>query len=142
MINQLKIVLANTYALYLKTQNYHWNVEGIEFYSLHNFLEEQYEELAQAVDDIAERIRALGARAPGSFNEFETMREIHDAKESVSALEMLSDLAASHQHLLQILVKSLSEAQKNKDMVTEGFLIDRMSYHEKTLWMLNSHLKK
>lgn len=142
MINELKKCLADTYALYLKTQNYHWNVEGIHFHALHVLFEEQYTELAEAIDVIAERIRALGSKAPGSFSDFDKIKTIPDAKKNIGANEMLSDLVDSHKAFLKVCKKAFSVAEKAEDEVTMDLLIERMSVHEKTIWMLDSHLKK
>lgn len=141
MYDYLARFLADTYALYLKTQNYHWNVEGMHFNILHNLFESQYTELAAAVDDIAERIRQKGERSPGSFKQFDNLKSINDALENATAQEMLSDLVESHQAIHSKLVEYIGIAQNAKDEVTVGFLTERMAYHEKTIWMISAHLK-
>ncbi|MGE4348905.1 MAG: Dps family protein [Candidatus Berkiella sp.] len=140
MPTELKKILADTYALYLKSQNYHWNVEGIHFQSLHSLFETHYKALSEAVDEIAERIRALGFKAPGSFKIFDSLKTITDANENASAKEMLEDLKRSHQTIQKNIIAALEVAQQQKDEVTIGLLVDRLEYHEKTLWMLGAHL--
>lgn len=134
----LKVVLADSYALYLKTHNYHWNVEGPNFRTLHLMFEEQYTDLAVAVDDIAERIRALGEKAPGAFSSFSKLSSIKEGDENISAASMVEDLAASQGSIIKSLKDALEVAQKANDEVTAGLLIDRMGVHEKTAWMLKS----
>lgn len=138
LVAQLKVVLANTYALYLKTQNYHWNVKGANFASLHLFFEEQYEELAEGVDEIAEHIRKLNHAAPGSFNEFQVLNKIADGKADIDAPTMIADLLASHTVLFEILAQTFSIAEKAQDEVIMDFMIQRMAAHRKHQWMLNS----
>lgn len=123
----LKIVLADSYALYLKTHNYHWNVEGPHFRELHLMFEEQYTDLAVAVDNIAERIRALGEKAPGTFSAFSKLSSIKEGDENSSAASMVKDLAASQDSLVKSLKDALEIAQKANDEVTAGLLIDRMT---------------
>ena len=134
----LKVVLADSYALYLKTHNYHWNVEGAYFKSLHELFEEQYTDLAEAIDDIAERIRALGDKAPGSFSAFSALTSIPEGDESLDAMAMVKDLAAAQGLVLKSLNAALKAAQTADDEVTIGLVTDRMGVHEKAQWMLNS----
>lgn len=136
----LKVVLANTYTLYLKTQNYHWNVMGPHFNSLHTFFEEQYKELAEAVDEIAERIRALGDNAPGSFAEFNDLKTITEAKTKIDAFTMIKDLIESHEMMIKNLNLILKQAEDEEDDVTQDMIVGRLAAHEKMLWMLRSHL--
>lgn len=138
VVDTLKVVLANTYSLYLKTQNYHWNVLGPNFKSLHLLFEEHYTDLANAVDEIAERIRALNELAPGSFAEFEKLRTVTDADSSLNAEGMVKDLYKEHEEVLNSLKKCLAAAQKVHDESTIGLVTERMAYHEKTVWMLKS----
>ena len=136
----MKVLLANTYALYLKTQNYHWNVTGPYFHSLHKLFEEEYIQLAEAVDTIAERIRTKGEKAPGSFQAFIELKTINEAKGDISALEMIKDLLESHEAICKSLHLLLSQAKDQEDDATQDLLIERMEEHEKTMWMLRSHL--
>jgi starvation-inducible DNA-binding protein len=136
----LKTVLANSYALYLKTQNYHWNVTGQNFKTLHDLFEEQYTDLATAIDEIAERIRSLGEKAPGTFSAYDKLSNIQSGNENADAKTMVQDLAESQNIMIQSLNESLKVAQTADDEVTIGLLIDRMTVHEKNTWMLNSSL--
>jgi starvation-inducible DNA-binding protein len=134
----LKSVLANTYALYLKTQNYHWNVTGMHFAALHRLFDEQYNELAESVDEIAEHIRMQNDLAPGSFNEFQKLNKISDAKSDLDANGMVADLLESHSVLLMLLEDTLKQAQIEGDEVVVDFMIARMAAHKKYQWMLRS----
>ena len=134
----LKIVLADSYALYLKTHNYHWNVEGERFFSLHNFFEVQYTELAIAVDEIAETIRQLGQKAPGSFKVFSELTNIKDGNENANAGDMVNDLAKDQAIVMKSISAALNFAQELEDEATTGLLVDRLTIHRKTKWMLES----
>jgi starvation-inducible DNA-binding protein len=137
-VNKLRVVLANSYTLYLKTHNYHWNVTGPSFKSLHDLFEVQYTELALAVDDIAERIRSLDAYAPGSFKEFLELTTLEEAKSGISADEMLEDMINSQTALIASVKDALEAASADEDEVTAGILGERLSVHEKARWMLKA----
>ena len=137
-VNKLRVVLANSYTLYLKTHNYHWNVTGPSFKSLHDLFEVQYTELALAVDDIAERIRSLDAYAPGSFKEFLELTTLEEAKSGISAEEMLEDMINSQTALIASVKDALEAASADEDEVTAGILGERLSVHEKARWMLKA----
>jgi starvation-inducible DNA-binding protein len=137
----LSRVLADSYVLYLKTQNYHWNVTGKLFYPLHNLFEEQYTELAEAIDQIAERIRALGFRAPGTFMEYRELTSIEEDAGQPDALEMVRRLVLANEQLLRTAREALKPAQKGEDEATVDLLTQRLNTHSKTAWMLRSHLK-
>lgn len=139
-LQALKVLLANTYTLYLKTQNYHWNVVGPQFHAFHVLFEEEYKDLLEAIDEIAERIRAKGELSPGSFKEFTQMKTISEAKTKIDALAMVKDLAESHETICKTLHELLEQAKKDDDDVTQDLILERMEYHEKTIWMLKSHL--
>ena len=136
--NSLKKVLADTYAVYLKTQNYHWNVTGPFFSYLHELFEEQYTDLAEAVDEIAERIRALGVLAPGGFKAFSALTSIEDAAEKLTSEQMLNDLIKDHNNIVKSLKLCMDAASSEKDEVTVGMMTERLEKHEKYLWMLKS----
>ena len=138
----LKTVLANSYALALKTQNYHWNVEGRHFPSLHPMFEAQYDALFEAIDTLAERIRALGEKAPGSFAEFSKLSTISDANSALDENAMVKDLHDGHTQLAKTVSDAIKTAQKAGDEVTADILIDRLTQHDKTAWMLRSSLKQ
>ncbi|MBS0286814.1 MAG: DNA starvation/stationary phase protection protein [Proteobacteria bacterium] len=137
----LKVLLANTYALYLKTQNYHWNVVGPQFHAYHLLFETEYKELLDAVDEIAERIRAKGQYSPGSFKEFSELKTIPEAKAKLDALGMIKDLSESHETICKSLHELLEKAKTENDDVTQDLILERMEFHEKTIWMLKSHLQ-
>jgi starvation-inducible DNA-binding protein len=134
----LAVLLADTYTLYLKTHNYHWNVTGPMFQSLHTLFEEQYQELAVAVDDIAERIRALGEFAPGSYKEFAKITTIKEAEGIPKAEDMIKDLVKGHEAIAKTSRNIVPVASHASDEVTLDILTQRMTVHEKTAWMLRS----
>lgn len=137
----LKTVLADTYALYLKTQNYHWNVTGPLFKPVHELTEEQYTELATAVDEIAERIRALGIKAPGSFAAYQGLTDVTNADENLDAQGMIGDLVTTHEHLVAKNRALYEAADQAGDATTVALLDERLASHEKTTWMLRSFLE-
>lgn len=138
--NSLKQVLADSYALYLKTQNYHWNVTGPNFQSLHALFEEQYTDLATAIDDIAERIRTLGEKAPGAFSEYAKLTAITEGDVNADASTMVKHLIESNNQMVESLKQARDSARESDDDATEGLMIDRITVHEKALWMLQSSL--
>lgn len=138
VLNKLSILLADTYALYLKTQNYHWHVKGAQFKGLHELFESQYQELALAVDEIAERILITGNQAPATFKEFERLKRIKDGVSTNTANQMVTELAEDHNTLVKDLNQSLKLAQDNHDEGTATLLGDRIAAHEKSRWMLNA----
>lgn len=134
----LKKLLADTYTLYLQTHNFHWNVTGPRFRDLHTFFEEQYTELSEAVDDIAERIRTLGADAPGTYAAFAKLSSIEEVDGVPSAEEMVSILTSGHEQVVKTCRSALVAAQDGDDESSLALISDRMSIHEKTAWMLRS----
>ena len=140
VVEVLKIVLADNYALYLKTQNYHWNVEGSNFKGLHALFEEQYINLAKAVDTVAELIRGLGEKAPGTFDVYIKNTSIKSGNENASALQMIKELAADQTVIQKTLQQALEVAQKAGDEVVADFMIQRLTFHRKAAWMLNSSI--
>ena len=131
-------LLADTYSLALKTQTYHWNVEGANFVALHSLFEQQYTELHAAVDGIAERIRALGDYAPGGFQEFLSLTTIADAKGQMKAEAMVADLAAGHLAVAGAAAKAAKSASAAGDEANAGLLADRAGAYQKAAWMLRS----
>uniref|UniRef100_UPI0040470DA5 Dps family protein n=1 Tax=Rheinheimera sp. TaxID=1869214 RepID=UPI0040470DA5 len=134
----LSILLADTYTLYLKTHNYHWNVTGPMFQTLHTLFETQYNELALAVDEIAERIRALGEFAPGSYKEYAKLTSIKEADGIPSAEDMIKDLVKGQEAIAKTARSIVPVADHAADEVTLDLLTQRMTVHEKTAWMLRS----
>ncbi|WP_255233313.1 Dps family protein [Aliifodinibius salipaludis] len=137
----LSKVLADSYMLYLKTHNYHWNVTGELFHSLHEQFEEQYTELAEAVDEIAERIRALGYRAPGTFKEFKELTSVDEQQDEPDAMEMVRRLAEGNEQVMRTAREALQPANDAEDEATIDLLTERLKVHSKTAWMLRSHLE-
>lgn len=135
----LSELLADSYTLYLKTQNYHWNVTGPMFTTLHNLFEEQYTELAEAVDEIAERIRALGFRSPGSYREFGELATVEEAEGMPSAQEMVSNLVGDMAIIGRSAEKVMKAAGEQGDAVSEDLAIRRKDVADKAAWMLRSH---
>lgn len=136
----LNRVLADTYTLYLKTHNFHWNVEGPLFNTLHLMFETQYNELALAVDQIAERIRALGFRAPGSYREFAALATIQDAEGHPTALQMIGQLAKDQETVVRTARQVFPLVDAAQDEPSADLLTQRMQVHEKTAWMLRAML--
>ena len=136
----LSKLLADSYSLYLKTHNYHWNVTGPQFNSLHAMFETQYTELAAAVDEIAERIRALGHLAPGSYTEFAKLSSIKDGDNTKSANEMIKDLVEGQEAVVRTCREIFLAADEAGDEPTADLLTTRMQLHEKNAWMLRSLL--
>lgn len=138
---ELSKLLAETYTLYLKTHNYHWNVTGPMFHGLHTMFEVQYTELALAVDSIAERIRALGAFAPGSYAAYARLSQVKDDETVPPAKTMLANLAADHRLVAERANKVMKLAAKHEDEGTSALASARIEIHEKTAWMLSAHLE-
>jgi starvation-inducible DNA-binding protein len=136
----LSRLLADTYTLYLKTHNYHWNVTGPMFNTLHLMFEEQYNELWIAVDLIAERIRSLGQPAPGTYAQFAALTRISEADGVPTAHEMLADLVVGHEAVAKTAREVFAVADAANDQSTADLLTQRLQVHEKTAWMLRSML--
>ncbi len=137
----LSELLADSYLLQLKTQFYHWNVTGENFLNLHLLFEKQYDELAEAVDELAERIRALGHVAPGTFHQFSELTSLEeDIGLPSSWQKMVVNLAEAHETVTRAAREKLEAVQKAEDEGTADILIRRLQAHEKSIWMLRSHL--
>jgi starvation-inducible DNA-binding protein len=144
VVKILNTVLSDEYVLYTKTRNYHWNVTGPHFHDLHKFLEAQYEELNDIVDDVAERARSLGGLAFGSLAEFSKHTRLKEQPgKAVPAKAMLADLLQDHEAVIRHLRVDLTAcADKYEDMGTNDFLTGLMEKHEKTAWMLRACLEE
>ena len=136
----LSSLLADTYTLYLKTHNYHWNVTGPMFQTLHLMFEQQYTELATAVDEIAERIRTLGVYAPGTYKAYSRLSAIEEEDEVPSAEDMIRNLVAAHETVVKTARSVFPVAEAADDEPTADLLTQRMQVSEKTAWMLRSLL--
>lgn len=137
----LSRVLADSYTLYLKTHNFHWNVTGPMFQTLHLMFEVQYNELALAVDLVAERIRALGFPAPGTYKQFSALSSIHEEDGVPKAQDMIQKLVAGHETVARTAREVFRLAESVSDQPTCDLLTQRMQVHEKTAWMLRSLLE-
>jgi starvation-inducible DNA-binding protein len=135
-------LLADTYTLYLKTHNFHWNVTGPMFNTLHLMFEAQYNELALAVDLIAERIRALGVLAPGSYKEFGKLTAVGESEGWPGADDMITQLVEGQETVVRTARSVFPDAEKANDQPTADLLTQRMQVHEKNAWMLRSLLEK
>ena len=137
----METLLASTYSLYLKTQYYHWNVVGMPFYALHQMFEEQYKELAEAIDELAERIRALGKMAPGTFRDFSELSSIEEDQFFPKDWQiMVRNLVDGHEEIVKQCREVINKVKHVNDEVTIDILTKRMFIHEKTSWMLRSTL--
>ena len=141
VVEALRQVVADTYALIGQTHICHWNVRGPSFFSLHTAFEEQYSELFLAVDEIAERIRAKSALAPGGLSNLAKMAGIDEIDENASAQNMVKHLVAANEKLLADLKTARDRAGDEGDSESEDLMIARIQVHEKTVWMLNSYLE-
>jgi len=137
----LSPLLADTYTLYLKTHNYHWNVTGPMFNTLHLMFETQYTELALAVDLIAERIRALGYPAPGSYKQYAKLSSIEESDTVPAAEDMIADLVKGQEAVIRTARRIFHTAEAAADGPSADLLTQRMQIHEKTAWMLRAMLE-
>lgn len=133
-------ILADTHVLYLKTHGYHWNVTGPHFQSLHTLFEEQYTELFEALDELAERIRALGEFAPGSTKQFLELATLSEDPSVPDANAMLTNLVQDNEALVRSLRSAIEEAEEAGDAATADLLTERLDKHEQAAWMLRSSL--
>jgi starvation-inducible DNA-binding protein len=141
VVKALGRLLADSYTLYLKTHNYHWNVTGPMFTTLHTLFETHYTELALAVDEIAERIRALGAPAPASYSQFMELATIKEDTGQPSAKDMIRNLVADQKTVTASARKLVQAAEAAGDEASVDLGVRRIQLHEKNAWMLGSHLE-
>lgn len=137
----LNLVLADTYALMGLTHQAHWNVEGPDFFQLHKAFEKQYENLFEAVDEIAERVRALDAYAAGGLSKLARMAELDEFTAPLPQKEFVSGLVASHDKLVEDAIRTRELAGETGDLETQDLMIKRIAWHQKAIWMLKSYLK-
>jgi starvation-inducible DNA-binding protein len=138
----LSKLLADTYTLYLKTHNFHWNVTGPMFQTLHLMFEAQYNELALAIDLVAERIRALGFPAPGSYSDFARLTSIKEAQGVPTAKDMIVQLVEGQEAVARTARSMFALVSKVDDQPTADLLTQRLQVHEKTAWMLRSLIQE
>lgn len=140
--NQSKVLLADVFAFYLKTHFYHWNVEGNDFYSKHQFFGKIYEEVYGSVDEIAEHIRTIDAYAPGSLGRFKSLTNIQEDDVIKPTRDMVAQLFADNNIVLSTLKKTFELAEKENELGYANFLQDRIDAHKKHQWMLRSTMKR
>jgi starvation-inducible DNA-binding protein len=140
IVEGLSRFLADAYALYVKTQNFHWNVHGPEFYSLHLLFEKQYEEIGEELDEIAERIRALGFFVDASFGAFKKLTLVKDEEKILSVRDMLLNLIAGHEVFIHHGRHVAQLTDQEGDFATVDMLGRMLGAHEKICWMLRSQL--
>lgn len=138
----LKKMLADSYCLMLMSQNYHWNVRGMNFRNIHLMTEEHYTDLFDAIDELAERIRALGHLSPGTMKDFNDITSINIPNGDLSEQEMVADLLEGHEVVTRTARGALDAASDAKDEATVDLLTERLEFHEKTAWMLRSMLEQ
>jgi starvation-inducible DNA-binding protein len=138
---KLSRLLADSYGLYLKTHNFHWNVTGPMFTTLHTLFETEYTELALAVDEIAERIRALGAVAPGSYSAFTRLATVKEAEGVPKATDMIRELVEDQGRVIAAAKDLVAASEAGGDDASADLGIRRIQVHEKNAWMLSSHLE-
>jgi starvation-inducible DNA-binding protein len=141
VVQELSRLLADSYTLYLKTHNFHWNVTGPMFTTLHTLFETQYTELALAVDEIAERIRTLGAPAPGTYAAFASLAAVKQAEGVPTATRMVQQLADDQATVAEAARRVVEAAEASGDDASADLGIRRIQVHEKNAWMLRSHLE-
>lgn len=141
VVEALSALLASSYTLYLKTHNYHWNVTGPMFTTLHTLFETEYTELATAVDEIAERIRALGAFAPGSYSAFAKLSTVKEENGRPEAKEMIRVLVSDQEAVASSARRVIEAAEVANDQASADLATRRLDVHEKNAWMLRSHLE-
>jgi starvation-inducible DNA-binding protein len=140
VIEALREVVAIQYALVLQTHLCHWNVRGPSFFSLHTAFEAQYTELFAATDEVAERIRALGALAPGGLARLAELAEVPEIEENADSERMVAHLIGVHERLVRTMARARDLAGELRDVQTEDLMVGRIQVHEKTIWMLRSFL--
>ncbi len=141
IVEVLKKLLADTYFIYFKTHSYHWNVTGPMFQTLHDMFMQQYTELWNTIDLIAERIRSLGEYAPYSYKELSQITSIKDDEKIPRAEEMINNLIEGHEKIIQFIRDNFSIAEESNDEATIDLLTQRLDSHEKTAWMLRALLE-
>jgi starvation-inducible DNA-binding protein len=140
--NILNVLLADEHILYTKTRNYHWNYEGDNFMELHKFYEEQYNELAEIIDEVAERIRMLGHYPEGRLKDFVRLTRLQEQDYTTDQSAQLKNLMADHESIIISIRKAISDVSETyKDAGTADFITGLMKQHEKMAWMIRSYLK-
>lgn len=141
VVDALNLVLADSYALMALTHQAHWNVEGPDFFSLHKAFQSQYEDLFEAIDEIAERVRALDAYAVGGLSRLAKLAEMDEFTAPLPQKDFVAGLIVAHEKLVEDAVKARDLCGEAGDLETQDLLIGRIAWHQKTAWMLKSYLK-
>lgn len=141
LIDSIKMVLANNFALYLKAHYFHWNVEGPDFAQFHEFFGDLYTEIYSSIDHFAEEIRALDAYAPGSFERYIELSQIKGEERLLTSLEMLRQLQVDNQTMIASLQQAYKLAEASVELGLSNFIQDRIDQHKKHAWMIRSFLK-
>jgi len=141
LIQQLKVILATNFCLYLKTHNYHWNIEGKDFPQFHSFLDGLYNDIWAQTDDIAEHLRRLDSYAPGSLARFQDLSDIQDATSIPMALSMMAEIKADNDRYIYHLRAGIVAADQANEPAVSNFLQDLLGKHQKHAWMLRSIIK-
>jgi starvation-inducible DNA-binding protein len=141
LVDGLNLVLADSYSLMALTHLAHWNVEGSDFYALHKSFQEQYENLFEAVDEVAERVRALDAYAIGGLNTLAKVAQMDEFKAPMPAKDYLAALIVAHEKVVDDATRLRDVAGELNDLQTQDLMIERLTWHEKTMWMLKATLK-
>ena len=140
--SKLSHFLSDSFVLYVKTLNFHWNMVGTEFFMYHRLLQKQYEELAAAIDELAERIRMLGRLAPGSMQDFLNSTCLKESRTDLQMEEMVQELTEEHEKLVEHCHELIQFTEEVKDQGTADLLIQRIRVHSQQAWLLRSHLEK
>lgn len=138
--NALANVLADSHVISMKAHNFHWNVEGPQFFALHDMFEAQYTDIAEAMDEIAERIRALGAVAPGTTAALSARARVTEVETVPTGDEMLRETLADYEIIGGTIAEAIAVAEEHGDDVTAGMLADRLAFHQKQAWMMRATL--
>ena len=141
LVDNMKMLLASSFSLYVKASNFHWNVEGINFKELHDLFGAIYEEVYSSIDDFAEKIRTLGAYAPGSNSRFGLLSQLDDETSVLPAEQMISELLVDSDNMVRILKMTYDIAEANGEHGFSNFLAERMDAHRKHSWMLRATSK-
>lgn len=140
-VNHLKLVLADTFVLYMKTYAVHWNYKGAKFFSVHKLTEQHYEELAMAIDEIAERIRATGDEAPISLSDILSSSDLSEMRNDANDDVALKELVAGHMLLAKRAKEAVKDFESSDDFFSQDMMTARIGAHEKAAWMLRSFLQ-
>ena len=141
MIGLLKTALADQHVLYMKMRHYHWNVTGPQFQPLHELIEEQYDDIADTIDDTAERIRQYGEFAPGTLKEMLELARLTEDETVPTAREMVANLVADHESVIRALREDIEIADDHDDVAVEDYFTGLLQDHQKMAWLLRAHLE-